>query len=58
MNLMDIQAELKKTIIEYETKFNRAIPGWRCSDEERLEQLEEAIASDTPYPEDDEHIVY
>lgn len=55
---MNIQEELKKTIIEYEQKFNRAIPGWRCSDEERLNELQKAISSDTPYPEDDETIIY
>ena len=50
--------ELRVIITEYERKFNREIPGWLCSDEERLADLKRAIETNTPYPEDDGEILY
>ena len=55
---MTVKEELEKVINEYVRKFKRTIPGWRCSDEERLADLKKAIESNTPYPEDDETVVY
>jgi len=55
---MDIKRELDKTIKKYEQIFNRKIPGWFCSDEERLIDLIKAIETGIPYPEDDGNMVY
>ena len=58
MIIVSAQNELSVVISKYKEKFNRDIPGWRCSDEERLEALKEALESGVPYPEDDGETTY
>jgi len=42
---------LENVETEYKKKFNRLIPWWVCSDEERLMRLKKALETNKPYPD-------